>query len=283
MSDSKYTDDRPAIPAELRRAVEVESGHACAIKACGEHTYLEIHHINENREDNRVENLVLLCDRHHKMAHAGVIDRKSLKQYKELLKNYYNSQLHERVARIEALLCQVPKSADSAPPQQQPDDGRAQKFAQNRSTLMALTLEQLAVSRLESERGLFFDRGAEIRRDNAKLQVDALRQDDDLDADLLVEVVWLRKLYLDGPVWVRRIQEKVELYEMMTGRKGKGILIFVASKTSMKDVASLPYTAAELGKIERKPEVVVYTYAELGFNPGAISAAMFTSNVKTAQ
>lgn len=85
MSRSVYDEDRPTISAELRRAVNVESGHACAIKYCTEHTYLEIHHIDENRENNTLENLVLLCDKHHKMAHAGVIDRKALREYKKLL------------------------------------------------------------------------------------------------------------------------------------------------------------------------------------------------------
>lgn len=85
MSRSKYGEPRPTISAELRRAVNVESGHACAIKGCTEHTYLEIHHIDGDRENNTLENLVLLCDKHHKMAHAGVIDRKALREYKKLL------------------------------------------------------------------------------------------------------------------------------------------------------------------------------------------------------
>jgi HNH endonuclease len=80
MSPPKYDQPRPEIPAGLMREVEVESGHMCAVARCGEHTYLEVHHINQNREDNRIENLILLCDKHHKMAHAGVVDRKALAQ-----------------------------------------------------------------------------------------------------------------------------------------------------------------------------------------------------------
>lgn len=85
MTEPTYDDKRPSIPAEVRRSVEVESGHCCAIKGCNEHTYLEIHHIDENRENNSIENLILLCDKHHKMAHAKVIDRKALRKYKGLL------------------------------------------------------------------------------------------------------------------------------------------------------------------------------------------------------
>lgn len=82
--NTKYEKGRPNIPSEIRRSVEVESGHQCAIKGCSEHTYLEIHHIDNNRENNDVGNLILLCDKHHKMAHANVIDRKSLYEYKRL-------------------------------------------------------------------------------------------------------------------------------------------------------------------------------------------------------
>lgn len=80
-----YDEKRPNIPADIRRKIEVEAGHKCTIKNCLEHTYLEIHHINQNREDNDITNLILLCDKHHKMAHAKKIDRKALQEYKKLL------------------------------------------------------------------------------------------------------------------------------------------------------------------------------------------------------
>ncbi|ELA9306998.1 HNH endonuclease [Vibrio parahaemolyticus] len=82
---SIYDDERPDIPTNIEREIKVEAGHNCSVTGCLEHTYLEIHHINENRNDNRKENLILLCDKHHKMAHRGVIDRKALRAYKEKL------------------------------------------------------------------------------------------------------------------------------------------------------------------------------------------------------
>lgn len=85
---STYQSDRPAVPVNIRREVEVEAGHKCSITTCHEHTYLEIHHINQDRADNRRENLILLCDKHHKMAHARVIDTKALLSYKELLRSH---------------------------------------------------------------------------------------------------------------------------------------------------------------------------------------------------
>jgi hypothetical protein len=81
---SRYDNSRPDVPAEIRRQALIEAGHCCSVAHCIDHTYLELHHINENREDNRLENVIILCDKHHKMAHAGVIDRKALQEYKRL-------------------------------------------------------------------------------------------------------------------------------------------------------------------------------------------------------
>jgi len=81
---SQYSEPRPNIPAKIRRQALIEAGHCCSVSHCHEHTYLELHHINENREDNTIENVIALCDKHHKMAHAGVIDRKALREYKRL-------------------------------------------------------------------------------------------------------------------------------------------------------------------------------------------------------
>lgn len=104
MPEKQYDDSRPVIPADIARSVKVEAGHKCAINHCPEHTYLEIHHINENREDNRSENLILLCDKHHKMAHAGIIDRKSLREYKKLLKSINIGTLLERFEKLESMV-----------------------------------------------------------------------------------------------------------------------------------------------------------------------------------
>lgn len=81
MADKKYSNERPRIGAELERMVKTRAGHCCEINNCNEHTYLEIHHIDHNRENNFLDNLILLCRKHHAMAHADKIDRKSLRIY----------------------------------------------------------------------------------------------------------------------------------------------------------------------------------------------------------
>jgi hypothetical protein len=280
----KYDDPRPPINSELRRAVEVESGHACAVARCGEHTYLELHHINENREDNRVENLVLLCDKHHKMAHASVIDRKALREYKHLLQKAYTSNLGERVRRLEELMAQG-KTLESEgttvqAPMTENDPGLVTKTVVRRSQLMYLTLEQIALAKFERDFHVLLERQPKFSKGEVSIQLDAVRQDDDLQEDLIVEVRWLRKRYLDAPIWVRQVDAATSTYELITGRKARGTLVFVVPKGSMKLVSDLPLTAAELNKVNRKPEIVIYTYSELGFDPGAISSELFASNLK---
>lgn len=77
---------RPAIPAEIKRAVLVETGHRCAIPRCNQ-TELDIHHIVswEECRAHDYSNLIALCPVCHRRAHKGEIDRKSLRLYKENL------------------------------------------------------------------------------------------------------------------------------------------------------------------------------------------------------
>ena len=78
--------ERPAIPADLRRRVLVEAGHRCAIHTC-RHTDVDIHHIVpwEKCREHAYENLVALCPNCHRRADACEIDRKSLRMYKARL------------------------------------------------------------------------------------------------------------------------------------------------------------------------------------------------------
>lgn len=85
-----YENNRPYIPAEIRRKIMTEAGHKCSVNHCHEHI-VEIHHIDGNRENNDINNLIVLCDKHHKLAHRGNISRKDLFEYKRLLINQNNS------------------------------------------------------------------------------------------------------------------------------------------------------------------------------------------------
>lgn len=85
-----YDQNRPDIPTEARRSVMTEAGHKCIVRHCTEHI-IEVHHIDENRENNDPSNLAVLCDKHHKLAHQGKISRMDLRKYKELLASTNNS------------------------------------------------------------------------------------------------------------------------------------------------------------------------------------------------
>lgn len=79
-------EERPKIPAELRRQVLMEAGHRCAIPVCGQ-TPVEIHHIRPwaQVQEHTFDNLIALCPTDHARAGRGEIDRKSLRLYKQNL------------------------------------------------------------------------------------------------------------------------------------------------------------------------------------------------------
>jgi hypothetical protein len=75
--------ERPPIPADLRRRVLVEAGHRCAIHTC-RHPDVDVHHIVpwERCRKHEYDNLIALCPNCHRRADSGEIDRLSLKLYK---------------------------------------------------------------------------------------------------------------------------------------------------------------------------------------------------------
>ncbi|WGE75422.1 HNH endonuclease signature motif containing protein [Actinobacillus equuli] len=81
MNRATYIQPRPRIPSDLQRKVKIEAGHKCAVNRCNS-TTCEIHHIDGNRENNVIENLIFLCRNHHKQAHEGFITKKELMEYK---------------------------------------------------------------------------------------------------------------------------------------------------------------------------------------------------------
>jgi hypothetical protein len=74
--------NRPAIPAEIKRAIFVEAGHRCA--CCGTSFPLERAHIVPWREshNNSAENLLCLCANCHEMADRNW-DRSTFYDYKQ--------------------------------------------------------------------------------------------------------------------------------------------------------------------------------------------------------
>jgi hypothetical protein len=75
---------RPAIPADLRRAILVEAGHRCAIQTCRNEANVDVHHIVpwSKSKTHEPADLIALCPNCHRRADKGHIDRKSLRKYK---------------------------------------------------------------------------------------------------------------------------------------------------------------------------------------------------------
>lgn len=279
MSEKIYEEPRPSITAELRRAVEVESGHCCAIKGCTEHTYLEIHHIDENRENNTLDNLILLCDKHHKMAHAKVIDRKALREYKKLLIDSHNTLILERFDQLEKLLIgeDKPNQPVPKPAERQPVDENIKKLTPDRHEILHFALTHVAITHYEKYHNLYFEHQVEFVRDSDRLLLDAIRQDDELESDIIIDVHYFRKSYMDAPVYASWFEKKIELYELLTGRKARGILLVVTGKKM-----GIPLTEEGVKNTKRDISLEVYSCDEVGFHPGTVSAALFASNLKEA-
>ncbi|KQO05214.1 HNH endonuclease signature motif containing protein [Sphingomonas sp. Leaf242] len=275
MSKEPYDRARPHVPADVRRLVLVEAGHACALRVCGETTYVELHHIDENRENNDPANLIALCDMHHKMAHDGKIDRKSLRLYKERLSASRESEIVERLTRLETqseiARSNLPVAQSSA---EQPTDAGIHKIAARRWQVQAFALSQVAITRYEKEAGVYFERHVELVAGEKRLVLDGLKQFQDDQADIVVDFVYVRKAYLDAPAYGNWLQEKLEVYELMTGRRASGVLLAVVGKDAMLEEAAIPEIRSSVRDVE-DVTLRVYSCGQLGFHPGPISASLF--------
>jgi hypothetical protein len=277
MTKSKYNELRPSIPADVRRSVEVESGHCCAIKGCEEHTYLEIHHIDENRDNNKQDNLIILCDKHHKMAHAKVIDRKSLREYKKLLKKSYNDQIDDRFDRLEKMISQNSQFQNGSKVQSKDTESVSsdlKRKAPDRADILSFVLKHVAIRHLEKIVELPFEHQVTFSREKDSLTLDGLIQDDQLGEDFILEVQYLRKSYTDAPVYASWVENKVELYELLTGRKAKGILLVVVGREKMKEEGGLSLTRQGVEDCKRRIELEVFSCADSGFDPGPVSLGL---------
>jgi hypothetical protein len=163
-----------------------------------------------------------------------------------------------------------PPSADSH--REPTDNGLPTLTIGSRTRLSALTLEQLALARFEKERGLYVQREATLTKSGSRLQLDALHQSRNSAGDLLIEVRWIRKRFLDSPIFVQQVGAATEAYELFTGRHAEGVLILVTPDKPWANLVDLSQTSDELTRALRPPEVLVYTYAQLGFVPAALSA-----------
>jgi 5-methylcytosine-specific restriction endonuclease McrA len=273
VSTPPYQQNRPAIPADLRRKVLVEAGHSCAVTKCGDHTYLEIHHIDHNRENNRLENLILLCRKHHAMAHDDVIDRKSLRLYKAKLHEAEMSEIRKRLEQVEQLVSNntqhIPELIET---EDQPDQDTAIKSAPRRFEVLQFALYQVAISRLEKDIGVYFERNVEFRSGDSRLVLDGLHVCNG-EPDRIVDVYYFRRAYLDSPVYGSMVDQKVALYELLTGRPARGLMLAVVGRESMLEQGALPLTREGLAAFENV-SLHVYSCAQVGFHPGPISAGL---------
>ncbi|MGW5235976.1 HNH endonuclease [Streptomyces nodosus] len=110
--------DRPDIPARLKRAVLVEAGHQCAIPTCRQ-TPVEIAHIDPwvKVKEHTFDNLIALCPTCH-VRYDGrrEIDRQAMLQYKQNLEvlNGRYTDVERQLLKVYAKMWAVLESAHHA-------------------------------------------------------------------------------------------------------------------------------------------------------------------------
>jgi|SRR2546422_1358882 len=100
-------DEGRYIPADIRRQVLLESGHACAIPTC-QFPATEFAHIEPFAEvkSHDPTNIIALCPNHHHMYdQKKLIDRKAMKAYKLKLQ-FLNKRYTKYELRLLALLAE---------------------------------------------------------------------------------------------------------------------------------------------------------------------------------
>lgn len=95
------TDDRPAVPASLRRSLFEEAGYRCAIPTCRVPGPLELAHIEPWAQvrEHRFENMIALCRNDHFRFDHAEIPRQSVRVFKANL-----AVLNARYSEIERRL-----------------------------------------------------------------------------------------------------------------------------------------------------------------------------------
>ncbi|MES1952009.1 hypothetical protein S4A8_14194 [Salinisphaera sp. S4-8] len=215
------------------------------------------------------------------MAHADIIDRKALRQYKELLVDSHATLIARKFEELKALIIQEKAEVPEPEPSRvQPPDDRVVKQAANRADILNFALYHVAIAHFENEHRIYFEHQVQFSQGDTSLKLDALRQDDDLPEDVVLDVHYLRKPYMDAPAYGPWLAKKLEIYELLTGRPARGVLIVVVGRERMLEGSYLDMTRQGVESCGGTVTLQVYSCEQVGFHPGAISASMFASNLK---
>lgn len=91
--------------------------------------------------------------------------------------------------------------------------------------------------------GTYFERNVEFSSGEGRLALDGLRTRDG-EPDLLVDVHYYRKAYQEGSAYRQLVERKVALYQLLTGRPAKWIMLAIVGRENMLAEDALPLTRA---------------------------------------
>lgn len=205
----------------------------------------------------------------------------ALKQYKELLGDSHAFLINSKFEELKALIVQD-KSVIPAPEHSlvQPANDQVEKRAVPRSEILNFALCHVAIAHYEKEQGTYFEHQVQYLQGDTALLLDALRQDDGLPEDIILDFHYLRKPYMDTPVYGPWLAKKLEIYHLLTGRPARGVLIVVVGRERMLTGDYLSMTKGGVASCAEKVELKIYSCEQVGFYPGPVCAGTFASNIK---
>nr|WP_299252838.1 hypothetical protein [uncultured Lacinutrix sp.] len=214
------------------------------------------------------------------MSHRGIIDRKSLKEYKKLVNQDQNTLILERFKELEKLVLRTTEELEPKPFENQPSNDSVSAKGPDRLDIFHFCLKHYSIGYFEKKNNIYFKHQVEFNRDSDKLKLDGLRQDDDLELDIIIHFEFITKPYQDAPGYSSELEKKIELYELLTGRLAKGILLIITDNKNIYDRQEY-YLEMIINSVENKKiELVVYSCDQIGFDRDSIHNQPKESNLK---
>ncbi len=152
------------------------------------------------------------------------------------------------------------------------------KLSASRSAVQGFAMCQVAITKYEQETRIYFERHVEFITGGKRLVLDGLHQSEGETPDIIIDFSYIRRSYLDAPAYGSWLREKLEVYEVMTGRKAIGVLLGVVGRENMLLNNALPMIRQSVFD-NAGVTLKLYSLDQVGFDPGPVSAGVVIVNL----